>query len=87
MSPAAEKAVADMLWQWVSTACRKDVLAPARDWQQWGTENIGAIMWSSLWGATQIVAEHPDYRDKRYAEARRGGNGASVQRLLQTFHA
>jgi len=80
MSAAAEKAVVDMLWQWVSTACRKDVLAPERDWQQWGTENIGAIMWSSLWGATQIVAEQPDYRDKRYAD------GTPVPEMAKAFN-
>jgi len=80
MSPDAEKAVADMLWQWVSTALRKEVLSPDRDWQQWGTENIGALMWSSLWGATQIVAGHPEYRDKRYAD------GTPVPEMAQAFN-
>jgi hypothetical protein len=80
MSPAAEKAVTDMLWQWASTACRKDALAPDRDWRQWGTENIGALMWSSLWGATQILAEHPDYRDKQYAD------GTPVAEMANAFN-
>ena len=80
MSPAAEKTVADMLWQWASTACRKDALAPERDWWQWGTENIGAVTWSSLWGATQIIAEHPDYRNKRYAD------GTPVAEMAQAFN-
>jgi len=79
MSPAAEKAVAEMLWQWASAALRREVLSPERDWHLWGTENHHAIMWSSLWGAAQIIADHPDYRDKSYAD------GTPAREMAQAF--
>lgn len=80
MSVEAENAVAAMLWQWASTACRKEMFAPQNDWRLWGTENIGALMWSSLWGATQIVAEHPDYQDQKYLD------GTSVKDMAAAFN-
>jgi hypothetical protein len=80
MSPAAEEAVAELMWQWASTACRKEMFRPECDWWQPGTENIGAILWSSLWGATQMLAEHPDYRDRHYAD------GTAVPEMAKVFN-
>lgn len=68
MSPAAEKALLEMLWQWAGPRCRLEMTQPGRDWWTWGSENHHAQAWSSFWGAAQIFARHPDYQNRRYAD-------------------
>ncbi len=66
MSPEAEEAILEMLWQWASTRCRLEMTLPERDWWVWGSENHHIMAWASLWGAAQILSQHPDYALKRY---------------------
>lgn len=67
MSAEAEAALLDMLWRWAEPRCRLEMTLPERDWWQWGSENHHAQAWASFWGAAQIFAKHPDYKNRRYA--------------------
>ena len=80
MSPAAETAVREVLWKWASTACRKELFREDRVWWQPATENIGALLYSGLWGATQIFAEDPDYQNRHYAD------GTAVPGMARAFN-
>jgi len=68
MGAEAEAALLDMLWRWAEPRCRLEMTLPERDWWQWGSENHHAQAWASFWGAAQIFAGHPDYKDRRYAD-------------------
>ncbi|MHB8898494.1 MAG: hypothetical protein ACYC6Y_07080 [Thermoguttaceae bacterium] len=68
MGPEAEAALVDMLWQWASPRCRLEMTLPDRDTWVWGSENHHAQAWAGFWGAAQIFAGHPDYRNRRYAD-------------------
>lgn len=79
MSPAAESALCELLWLWAEPLCRADIARVDRVWEIWGSENHQLMMWTSLWGAAQIFAEHPAYRDKRFAD------GSSPAQMLEAF--
>jgi hypothetical protein len=34
----------------------------------WGSENHHALAWAGFWGAAQIVAQHSDYQNRRFAD-------------------
>jgi len=68
MSAEAEAALLDMLWQWAGPRCCLEMTLPERDWWKWGSENHHAQAWASFWGAAQIFAKHPDYKNRRYAD-------------------
>jgi hypothetical protein len=68
MSPEAEAALVDMLWQWASPRCRSEMTLPDRDTWVWGSENHHAQAWSSFWGAAQVFSQRADCRDRRYAD-------------------
>ncbi len=68
MSKTAEDAVLDMLWQWAAPRCRLEMTLAERDWWQWGSENHHSLAWTGFWGAAQIFVDHPDYKDRRYAD-------------------
>ena len=68
MGAEAEAALLDMLWQWAAPRCRVEMTLPERDAWVWGSENHHAQAWAGFWGAAQIFARHPDYRDRRYAD-------------------
>ena len=68
MSKEAESALLDMLWQWAGPRCRLEMTLPERDWWTWGSENHHAQAWAGFWGAAQIFAEHPGYKERRYAD-------------------
>lgn len=79
MSKAAEDAVAESMWKWASTACTKEMCRPESPlWVPSG--NITFRNTASLWGATQILADHPAYRDRIYAD------GTPVQEMAQAFN-
>ena len=80
MSREAETAVKEMLWKWAATACRKELFREDRVWWQPGTENIGALEYSGLWGATQIIAGDPDYQNRSYAD------GTPVPEMAKAFN-
>jgi len=68
MSAKAEAALLNMLWRRFGPACRLEMTLPKHDgWYPW-SENISSGIWSSLWGAAQIFAQHPDYKNRRYAD-------------------
>lgn len=79
MSPEAEAALLDMLWQWAGPRCRLDMAAPERDTWGWGSENHHAQAWSSFWGAAQIFSNYPDYKNRRYAD------GATPDQMRAAF--
>ena len=79
MSKAAEDAVAKSMWDWASVACKKKMVAPEHIGWLAGTENLAGRVWASFWGAAQILAEHPDYRDRKYAD------GTPVQEMARAF--
>lgn len=79
MGAEAEAALLDMLWQWAGPRCRLEMTLPERDWWQWGSENHHAQAWSSFRGAAQIFAQHPDYKDRRYAD------GTSPAQMAKAF--
>ncbi len=68
MSIKAENAVLEMLWSWAAPVCRKELADPEHVWWYWGSENHHAQAWVSFWGAAQIFKNHPDYRDRKYAD-------------------
>lgn len=80
MSAAAEDALLDMLWQWAGPRCRLEMTLPERDWWQWGSENHHAQAWASFWGATQIFANHPGYKNRRYAD------GTTPEQMASAFN-
>ncbi len=68
MGAEAEAALLDMLWQWAGPRCRLEMTRPEGDWWHWDSENHHAQAWSSFWGAAQIFAQHPDYKNRKYAD-------------------
>ncbi len=81
MGAAAEGAVLDMLWQWAGPRCRLEMTPPARDFWKWGSENHHAQAWASFWGAAQIFARHPAYKDRKYAD------GTTPAQMAAAFNA
>lgn len=79
MSKAAEDAVAATMWKCFSTACKKEMARPESMWWSGGSENIIARCMVSYWGAAQILANHPDYRDRKYAD------GTPVPEMARAF--
>ncbi len=77
----AEAALLDMLWQWAGPRCRLEMTLPERDFWKWGSENHHAQAWSSFWGAAQIFAQHPAYKDRRYAD------GTTPAQMAAAFNA
>ena len=80
MSKAAEDAVAASMWKWASKACTKEMTLPKSMWWSGGSENIIGRNMASLWGAAQIFASHPDYRDRKYAD------GTPVAEMARAFN-
>lgn len=80
MSKAAEDAITQAMWKWASVVCKKKMVAPEQIWRLVASENLACRMWASYWGATQILAEHPDYRDLKYAD------GTPVQEMARAFN-
>ncbi len=68
ISAEAEAALLDMLWQWAAPRCQTGMTLPDRDGWKWGSENHHAQAWSSFWGAAQIFAHHPAYKNRLYAD-------------------
>ncbi len=79
MSAEAESALLDMLWRWAEPVCRRELTLPERDWWSMGSENNHTAAWSSFWGAAQIFAQHPDYKNRRYAD------GTTVPEMAKAF--
>jgi len=80
MSKAAQDALAASMWKWASTACTKEMTRPESMWWSGGSENIIARCMVSFWGASQMLASHPDYRDRKYAD------GTPVQAMARAFN-
>jgi hypothetical protein len=68
MSPQAEKVLLDAMWTWAEATLRRDFTDPERDGWILGSENHWSHLWTGMWGAAQIFADHPDYRLRRYAD-------------------
>ncbi len=68
MSLAAENAILEMLWEWAGPVCRKELADPSKVWWVWGSENHHLMAWVSFWGAAQIFEDHPDYKNRTYAD-------------------
>ncbi len=79
MSLKAENAILEMLWDWSSPVCRKELASPERVWWYWGSENHHLMAWVSLWGAAQIFEDHPDYRNRTY------GDGSKPAEMAKAF--
>ncbi len=81
MGARGEAALLDMLWQWAAPSCRLEMTLPERDFWKWGSENHHAQAWSSFWGAAQIFAQHPDYKNRKYAD------GTTPAQMAAAFNA
>ncbi len=68
MSLDAENAILEMLWEWASPVCRRELTDPSKVWWAWGSENHHLMAWVSFWGAAQIFEDHPDYQTRTYAD-------------------
>ncbi|QQE11081.1 hypothetical protein JD969_16495 [Planctomycetota bacterium] len=79
MSDAAEKAVLEMLWDWSSENCNRQLASLDRVWWVWGSENHHLQAWVSFWGAAQIFKNHPDYKNKKYSD------GSTPSQLAKAF--
>lgn len=79
MSKAAEDAVAAATWKLFSTKTTKEMARPEALWWNGGSENLIGRNRVSHWGAAQILASHPDYRDRKYAD------GTPVQEMAKAF--
>ncbi len=79
MGLEAERAILKALWQWASIGCRREMTLPERDFWIWGSENHHAQAWAGFWGAAEIFREHPDYRDRHYAD------GSAPDEMAQAF--
>jgi hypothetical protein len=68
MSPQAETALLEMLWEWASTRSVKELTVAEHQWWIWGSENHQAQAWAGFWGAAHIFAQHADYKNRLYAD-------------------
>ena len=81
MSATAESALCELLWLWAEPLYHAEIARADRVWDIWGSENHQLMMWTSLWGAAQIFAEHADYYDRRFAD------GSTPAQALDAFES
>lgn len=72
-------AICEILWRWAEPLCRMELARADRTWDIWGSENHHLMMWTSLWGAAQILAQQADYRDRAF------GDGSTPAQVLPAF--
>jgi hypothetical protein len=60
MSPAAESAAKELLWQWTSARAGRFLFLPENDWILWKSENHHLQGWFSFWGALNLFARDPN---------------------------
>lgn len=68
LSPEAERAMADLFWDWCDATSRISQADPRRVWEQQGTENHVAMRLATLWAGTRILAGDPRYRHRQLAD-------------------
>lgn len=68
MGIEAENSILEILWDWTSKHCTKSLANPEESSWIWGSENHHLQAWVSFWGATQILKNHPNYKDKTYSD-------------------
>jgi hypothetical protein len=66
LTQEAEAALLRIFWDYAHADCRLSLADPEHTWYIWGSENHGAMKWSGFWGTAHILAQAPDYRDRRY---------------------
>lgn len=81
MSPEAEKVLLDKMWEWARNVSRREMTSPDRDWWSFGSENHWTHLWTGMWATAHILADHPDYQDRRYAD------GSIPSEMAQAFDA
>lgn len=79
MSPAAEKALVEMLWTWAGPNLSLEMTLPERDWWVWGSENHHLQAWSSAWGAAHVFAERAEFKDRTFPD------GTSMADMAKAF--
>jgi len=80
LSPEAEDAILDILWEWTHVVCRLNMVAPERDWWKWGSENHHIQMFGSLWACLDILARTEQYGQRSLRD------GNSVRKVSQAFN-
>jgi hypothetical protein len=80
MSPEVEKMLLDTMWAWASTTARLEFTLPERDWWSLGSENHWMHLWTGMCTTANIFAQHPDYKDRRYAD------GTPVPQMAKAFN-
>ncbi len=79
MGPQAEEAAKELIWKWLEPRARLVLVEPSKDWWIWGSENHHLQAWFSMWGALNLFAKDPEYRDRQFAD------GSSVPQLKLAF--
>lgn len=78
----AETLLCEILWLWTEPLCRKELAAPERTWDIWGSENHHLMMWTSLWGAAQLFSAHPAYQTRKFRD---GSSPAEALAAFETY--
>jgi len=81
LSPAAERSLVEMFWEWAKPWCKIEYAEPERTWWIWGSENHGAMAWSGFWGTAEILSTLPEYRNRRYDD------GTTVVQMAKAWDA
>jgi hypothetical protein len=68
LAPEAERAMADLFWEWCDVISRVDQADPRRVWEHVGTENHVAMRVATLWSGTRMLAADPRYRERQLAD-------------------
>lgn len=68
MSPQAEQALKETLWEYMRPRATADILDSANDWKLWKSENHHLQAWSSLWASARLLATDPEFRDRKLAD-------------------
>ena len=68
LSPEAQRAVADLLWQWCEVNSLVSSADPRRAWEHSGTENHTIMRIMTAWAATHLLAGDARYRERQLAD-------------------
>lgn len=68
ISPSARAALERLLWRWLEIETRIDDADPRRAWESWASENHAAMRHGLAWGATAILAQSSEHREREFPD-------------------
>jgi hypothetical protein len=82
MSPEAEQALKEILWDYVRTRASAEILDPANDWKLWKSENHHLQAWASLWASLQLLGGDPEFRGRALHD---GSTVAEAKKAIDAY--